>query len=62
MAIENIIDMNPLSSCYLVDELNNNIDFIYSVVTNNGTDLLLYLLADLQNATILQLVLKYSKQ
>ena len=62
MAIENIIDVNPLSSYYLVDELKNNIDFICEVVTNNGANVLLYLLTDQWNAVILQLVLKYSKQ
>ena len=62
MAIDNIIDINPDNANHLVDELKNNIDFIYEVVTNNGANLLLCLSADLQNAIILQLVLKYSKQ
>ena len=43
MAIENIIDINPLSSYHLVNELSNDIDFIYEVVMNYGANLLLYL-------------------
>ena len=62
MAVENIIDINPLSSYYLWDELNNDVDFIYEVVMNNGANLLLYLSADLRNAITLQFVLKYFKQ
>ena len=62
MAIENIIDINPDNANHLVDELKNDIYFIYEVVMNNGANLLLYLLVDLQNAVVLQLVLKYSKQ
>ena len=62
LAIENIIDENPGNASLLVNELKNDIDFIYEVVTNNGVNLLLYLSADLQNPVILQLVLKYSKK
>ena len=62
MAIDNIIDINPGNANHLVNEHKNDIDFIYKVVMNNGANLLLYLSADLWNAIILQLVLKYSKQ
>ena len=62
MAIENIIDINPDNANHLVNELENDLDFISEVVMNNGTNLLLHLMADLWNSIILQLVLKYSKQ
>ena len=58
LAIDNIIDENAGNASLLVNELKNDIDFIYKVVTNNGANILLYLSVDLRNAIILQLVLK----
>ena len=62
LAIENIIDEDQGNASLLVNELKNDIDFIYDVVMNNGANLLLSLSAELQNATILELILKYSKE
>ena len=62
LAIENSIDEDQGNASLLVDELKNNIDFIYDVVTNNGASLLLSLTAELQNAIILELILKNSKE
>ena len=47
MAMENIIDENPGNANLVLNELKNNFDFIYEVVTNNGANLILYLSADL---------------
>ena len=58
LAIENIIDENPGNASLLVNELKNDIDFIYEVVTNKGANLLLYLSVELWNAIIIQLVCK----
>ena len=60
MAIENIVDINPDNANILVDELKNDTDFTYEVMTNNGANLLLYLSEDQCNAVILQLVIKYN--
>ena len=62
LAIENSIDEDQGNASLLVDELKNNIDFIYDVVTNNGASLLLSLTAELRNAVILELFLKNSKE
>ena len=62
LAIENSIDEDQGNASLLVDELKNNIDFIYDVVTNNGASLLLSLTAELRNAVILELILKNSKE
>ena len=62
LAIENSIDEDQGNASLLVDELKNNIDFIYDVVMNNGASLLLSLMAELRNAVILELILKNSKE
>ena len=62
MAIENCIDEDQGNASLLVDELKNNIDFIYNVMMNNGASLLLYLMAELWNPIILELILKNSKE
>ena len=62
LAIENSIDEDQGNASLLVDELKNNIDFIYDVVTNNGASILLSLTAELRNAIILELILKNSKE
>ena len=62
LVIENIIDEDQGNASLLVDELKNDIDYIYKVVMNNGASLLLYLMAEIQNAIILELILKNSKE
>ena len=62
LAIENIIDEDQGNASLLVNELKNEIDFIYEVVMNNGANLLLSLSAELWNAIILELILNYSKE
>ena len=62
LAIENIIDEDWGNASLLVNKLKNNIDFICEVVMNNGANLLLSLSAELWNAIILELILKYSKE
>ena len=62
LAIENIIDEDQGNASLLVDELKNNIDFIYNIVTNNGASLLLSLMVELWNAVVLELILKKSKE
>ena len=62
LAIENIIDEDQANASLLENELKNNIHFICEVVTNNGANLLFSLSAELQNAVILELILKYSRE
>ena len=62
LAIENIIDEDQANASLLVNELKNNIHFICEVVTNNGANLLFSLSAELRNAVILELILKYSRE
>ena len=47
---------------FFVKEVNNDIDFIYEVVMNNGANLLLSLSVKLRNVVILELIIRYSKE
>ena len=62
LAIENIIDEDQGNASLLVDELKNDIDFIYDVVTTNGASLLLSLTVELRNAVVLELILQKRKE